>query len=632
MAEAAGKADRLQLLGEIGRVVSSTLDLHTLYRTIYQQISRVMDATQFYIGLHHPETKSIFLPLVYEAGIVFCDLDVPFGNNLTSHVIEHGVPLLFNTDAEYMEFVRRNGLPEMTLGQAGSEAKLWVPLATPSRIIGALSVQSAHPNAYAADDLNTLSVIAAQAAIAVENARLFEEQQAQVTELRALERALRASEERLRYLALHDTLTDLPNRTLLNDRLEEAIAAAQVGGSVALFLMDLDRFKDINDTFGHHHGDVLLREVANRLRQALRDTDTIGRLGGDEFAAVLPEVDRVEAGEVAERLTDVLASSIHVAGQTFEIGASIGIAFYPEHGEDAQTLLQHADVAMYEAKRDRACRYMVYAPGQGAQPESLILIRDLRHAIEHKQLVLHYQPAIHVGTGDIACVEALVRWNHPERGLLAPDTFISLAEETGLIHPLTTWVLEEALKECGTWHERGFEAPVAVNLAASSLQDRSLIATVRRALRRCGGEPSWLVLEITESAVMAHPETAIDVLSNLHDLGVRVAIDDFGTGYSSLSYLRILPVDTVKIDRSFVRYLGTVDADRRIVRGTINLGHDLGLQVVAEGVEDAHSYDLLGSMGCDVAQGYYLSHPVPAADLASFMATLGDMRQESRPA
>ena len=418
-------------------------------------------------------------------------------------------------------------------------------------------------------------------------------------------------EEALRHQATHDALTGLPNRVLLDERLGAALAA----GPLALLLLDLDRFKEVNDTFGHPRGDELLAEVAARLRGVTREADTVARLGGDEFAVLLLGGAEADARAAARAIRATLEAPIAVAGQPVQVGASIGVALAPAHGGDGATLLRRADVAMYAAKRAQS-GVAVYDPAQDQHSlERLALVAELRHALAHGGLVLHYQPKANLASGQICGVEALARWWRPERGFIPPDHFIPLAEATGLMAPLTEWALEAALRQHRAWADDGLTLDVAVNLSMWSLHDPALPGLVATLLRRHGAPPERLCLEITESAAMADAELTAEVLGRLAALGVRLAVDDFGTGYSSLAYLARLPVHELKIDRGFARALTTSATDRTIVASTIGLGHGLGLNVVTEGVEDAQTWELLKRMGCDVAQGYYLSRPLPADEL-----------------
>ncbi len=428
-------------------------------------------------------------------------------------------------------------------------------------------------------------------------------------------------EEQLQRQASHDALTALPNRLLLHDRMAQALAAAERGQHpLALLLLDLDRFKEVNDTFGHHYGDLLLQHAGARLRATLRQSDTVARLGGDEFAVLMLDGDRDGALRLAATIHDALDAPFVVDGQSLQVGASLGIALYPEHGGDAQALLRRADVAMYVAKREHR-GYALYEEAQDEHNASrLALAGALRHAIEHDALLLHYQPKVELGSGRVSGVEALVRWQHPERGLIPPDVFVPLAEQTGLIAPLTLWVLDAALRQCRAWRSRGVTIEVSVNLSMWDLRDASLVDAVSGMLAAYGVAPPLLCLELTESSIMADAERALDVLTRLSALGARISIDDFGTGYSSLAYLKRLPVDELKIDRSFVQHLATDENDTAIVCSTIGLGHSLGLRVVAEGVEDERAWNLLAGMGCDVAQGYYLSRPLPASELDAWLS------------
>lgn len=429
------------------------------------------------------------------------------------------------------------------------------------------------------------------------------------------------AEEALQHQALYDSLTDLPNRTLLLDRLRQAILSAERDrDGLALVVMDLDGFKEVNDTLGHHIGDVLLRLVGDRLRSVLRASDTVARLGGDEFAVIMPTAgDDTRAALGADKLQQALEAPFLVDGNSLPVGASMGIALFPEHGADAETLLRRADVAMYVAKRAQS-GYAVYAVEQDHHsPGRLALVGELRTGIEEQQLVLHYQPNVSYRTGRVTGVEALVRWDHPVHGVVPPDQFIALAEQTGLIEPLSVWVLGAALHQCRTWRESGVDLQVAVNLSMRNLHNPRLPSVIADLLATWGVPASRLRVEITESAVMANPARAMDNLMRLRSSGVRIAIDDFGTGYSSLGYLRRLPVDQIKIDKSFVMNLAADKNDFVIVRSTIDLGHNLGVQVIAEGVEDRTTWDQLAGLGCDGAQGYYLSRPLPAPDILRWL-------------
>ncbi|WP_337177556.1 EAL domain-containing protein [Paludisphaera sp.] len=420
---------------------------------------------------------------------------------------------------------------------------------------------------------------------------------------------LKEAEARLAHRANHDTLTGMPNRALLQATMEQRVAA---GSRFAFLLLDLDRFKEINDTFGHGHGDAVLRELRPRLGAAVRGPRLIARLGGDEFGILLEGAGLREAVEAARSILADLVSPIHVRGHDLEVGASVGVALFPDQGRDVASIIRMADVAMYAAKRSRS-GWAIYQPGQDrACARNLTMVGELRQAIESDQLRINYQPKVDLRSMIDAGVEALVRWQHPREGLLAPDEFIPVAEETGLVHPLSLWVLDRALRDRRAWAARGVDSSVSVNLAADSLQDPSLDAIIADLLARHDAPARRLTIEVTETGMMRNPTRARTLLTRLHDMGVRISIDDFGTGYSSLAYLKELPVDEVKVDRSFVKDAATSQRDACIVRSVIDLGHNLGLRVVAEGVEDEATLELLRSWGCDLAQGWLLGRPSTA--------------------
>lgn len=431
--------------------------------------------------------------------------------------------------------------------------------------------------------------------------------------------------EALRHQASHDALTDLPNRIELRNRLQEAILSAEhEGTSLALLLLDLDRFKEINDTFGHHYGDRLLQQIGPRLRSVLRTSDAVARLGGDEFAVLLPGAEIGAATALAQQLFNVMNEPFALEEHRLQVGASIGIVASPVHGNDAETLLRRADVAMYVAKSTHQ-GLAVYDSGQDHHSaERLALVGELRHAIDEDQLVLQYQPKVDLN-GRLVGVEALVRWQHPNRGMVPPDTFIGLAEHTGLIKSLTRWVLDAALRQCRYWLDVGQRIPVAVNVSTQDLQDETFPDVVARLLAMRQVPADCLRVEITEGAIMSEPARAMEVLTALRELGVGLSVDDFGTGYSSLAYLKRLPVDELKIDRSFIRDLATDDDDAAIVRSTIGLGHELGLRVIAEGVEDETTWRLLERFGCDLVQGYLVSRPLLARDLEQWLSQSTDL-------
>jgi diguanylate cyclase len=427
-------------------------------------------------------------------------------------------------------------------------------------------------------------------------------------------RQRKQAEETIKYLAYYDALTHLPNRTLLQQRLSEALASCRNGSSVALLVMDLTNFREINDALGHSFGDLLFQDVATSIQGVLPAADTVARLGGDEFGILLPGADGAAAIGIAELILGRLQKPFCAQGHSIVLSASIGIALAPQHGADAETLLRRADVARYQAKNNDT-DWAVYAPENDESSSGrLALTSELREAIERGSLLLHYQPQVGIASGKVTGVEALARWQHAEFGLVPPQHFIPLAEQTGLIAPLTRWAIAAAADQARVWANSGAAASVAVNLSMRNLRDPDLVDFVAGVMASSQIPPGQLKLEVTESAFMANPARAIDVLSQLRSIGVRIAVDDFGTGYSSLSYLKRLPVNEIKIDKSFVTTLATDPNDVAIVRSTIELGHNLGLDVVAEGVEDRETWDLLADLNCDAIQGYVVSRPLPAGE------------------
>lgn len=427
----------------------------------------------------------------------------------------------------------------------------------------------------------------------------------------------------LRHQALHDALTDLPNRVMLQARLEESIPARRDTDRTALLLLDLNHFKDVNDTFGHAAGDRLLKQVATRLTNCLRQNegDLVARLGGDEFAILLTNADETAARVVAARIAASLDQPFLVHEQELLLGVSIGIALYPDHGDDGETMLRYADIAMYVAKRGDQSIVLYAREHDLHSPDRLVLLNDLRRAIEDDELVVYYQPKVLLATRQVVGVEALVRWPHPTHGHVPPDTFIPLAESIGLIKQLTWQVLEKALRQHCHWRASGLTLDIAVNLSPSSLRDPRFVETIIALLLLYNVQPARLRLELTENAIMSDHVHAAAVLRRLMAHGVHISIDDFGSGYSSLLYLKQLPVDELKIDKLFVQQMSTTESDTTIVATTIDLAHKLGLHVVAEGVEDGATMNLLSGMGCDVVQGYYIAPPLSIEVLDAWLST-----------
>ena len=522
---------------------------------------------------------------------------------------------LAEVDAYLVEQVITNGshllMPRSTreefarewLAAKGLQDAVVVPLGGGAGVVGILVVADrlGDNRSFNQDDVLMLETVGNHAAVALRNGELV---------------------GRMRHDALHDALTGLPNRTFLQRAIGTALDDVEAGRSpgVAVMLLDLDEFKAVNDTLGHEHGDQLLIEVGARLAAAVGKAGSVVRLGGDEFAAVLPATrDERRVLQIGRRMLRALEEPISLDGLEVEIGASVGIALAPEHADDSATLLKCADLAMYDAKTSRSGVRMYESELDASNPLRLTLVSELRTALQNGAIQVHVQPQAQLVSGEVVGVEALVRWEHPELGWISPDEFIPVAERSGLIGPLTSHVLDASLAACAQWARAGHEVGIAVNLSARSLHDADLVAEVERLLRRHGVPAKQLTLEVTEGSVMADPTRAVAVLHALRDLGVRLSVDDFGTGYSSLAYLQRLPVQEVKIDRSFVIGLGQARENTAIVRAIVDLGRALGLDVVAEGVEDADTWQLLAAMNCDLVQGWHLSRPMPIDALPAWL-------------
>ncbi|MBO1923469.1 bifunctional diguanylate cyclase/phosphodiesterase [Thiomicrorhabdus sp. 6S3-12] len=417
----------------------------------------------------------------------------------------------------------------------------------------------------------------------------------------------------LEHQAMHDHLTGLPNRFLLNQRIEyQLLSAERQQGSFVLFVMDLDFFKEINDTLGHASGDKLLIEASERIHKLIRKSDTLARLGGDEFSILLPDMHKKQAGGLAEQIIEQIGQPFELNGEKVNVSISIGIVSYPDDGMNAETLLQYADMAMYAAKRKRI-GYSQYDSSENIySKERLSLVGDLIDALDNDQFELHYQPQVAAESGRICGAEALLRWQHKEHGYVPPDKIIEMAERLGIIHKLSLYVLRKAIAECRHWHRQGSEVSVSVNLSVRDLANEQLCTQIREYLNEFGLDYRYLTVEITESVMMENLALSLGQLKKLNKLGINISIDDFGTGFSSLAYLKRLPVNELKIDKSFIMEIDEDENDQQIVSSTINLGHSLGLKVVAEGVETQRVLDMIKDFGCDQIQGYFISKPLPA--------------------
>ena len=440
----------------------------------------------------------------------------------------------------------------------------------------------------------------------------------QTQELRAHTTSL---EKKAAHEATHDPLTGLPNRVLFKDRLQQAISSAtRESANFAVFIFDIDRFKEVNDTLGHYNGDRLIKQIALRLSNVIRESDTLARIGGDDFGFLLLNINRPEDVEnLVRKIKQSLSPPFVLDNLTLDVQTSIGAVFFPEHGKDADTLIQRADVAMYVAKHNKTGFAIYSAELDKHSPHRLTLTGELREAIQQDELILYYQPKISGASNEFTAVEALVRWQHRKHGLMLPDDFIPLAERTGLIQDLTIWVLKEALRQCALWHKAHLDIDISVNLSALCLLDPEFPEILTGLLASHDFPAKSLTMEITETSIMVDPERAMEILNRIHDMGVSISVDDFGSGYSSLAYLKKLPVSEIKIDKLFVIDMLEDENDATIVNATIQLGHNLGLTVVAEGVESKQTLEKLKEMGCDLLQGYFICRPAPAEDLMDWV-------------
>jgi diguanylate cyclase (GGDEF)-like protein len=480
------------------------------------------------------------------------------------------------------------------------------PLCIEGRPIGALGIYAPEVDAFDADELEVLDESAADLAFGIAGLRTrVDGERAQAT---------------IKHMAHYDRLTGLPNHASFQEQLRQALPDADARGqSVAVAMIGLNRMREINDALGFHQGDLLLKDIGARMRAAVEAPILVARMRGDEFALLIADNDDVHVANITRRLLKSLSAPFTVGELELDVTAVAGIAMFPQHGADTMHLLRCADVALQQAKKTSK-DYLFYATEQDANSaRRLSLAGELRRAIENGELALHYQPKIDVASGGVSGVEALVRWMHPTRGMIRPDEFIALAEQTSLIKPLTDWVMADALRQSVLWRRAGLALPIAVNLSARNLHDAELIYKIDQLFAAVRADVNWLEIEITEGAVMEDPDGALKILARLGEMGIKLFIDDFGTGYSSLGYLKKLPVDAVKIDKSFVMDMLTSSDSAAIVRSTIDLAHDLELKVVAEGVENQQALERLAQLGCDVAQGYHFSKPVPAAQFAEWV-------------
>ena len=491
------------------------------------------------------------------------------------------------------------------LAKRGFASGVALPLRVDNETIGVLNIRAAEPDAFEGEELELLQDTADDLAFGIQALRMKARRE--------------VAEQTIQRMAFHDATTGLPNRARLHERLEDAIASGRAQRRpFALLMVNAGRFTEINETLGSDEGDKLLREMARRLDVVAKPAGTIARIGEDQFAVLLPDCDAEHASRIAGQLVRALYEPIELSGLMLDPHAVIGIALFPGHGSEANVLIRRAHAALNLARR-RDTGYAVYSGGLDKDDaRRLALMADLRRAIDNNELLLYCQPKVDMRERRLCGAEALVRWRHRDQGMINPGEFIKLAEHTGLITPLTFWILDAAVSQTYAWREQGLNVPLAVNLSAHDLRDPQLIERIHGAFATWGAQPDWIQFELTESALMDDPAGSLKTLAQLKDLGAELFIDDFGTGYSSLSYLQKLPIDAIKVDQSFVGDMIRNHDSAVIVRSTVDLAHSLELEVVAEGVENHELWDHMVALGCDVAQGYYIGAPVPAEELAAW--------------
>ncbi len=600
----------IEQLQAASEAVASHLDLDAMLKIILDTVTRLMDADTVSVMLLEPDGRS--LRLVQGRGIpdqCIGNAVVRIGEGVAGRIAETGQPLLIQGPVRQGEFKNHTPMERLITSALSVPIKtraheIGVPLKTEGRVIGVLNASVVSDRRkFDQQDLQILTLFASNISTALEHAKLFSDRV--------------QAEETIRHQAYHDLLTDLPNRALFNDRLTLALAhAGRSGQRAAVMFLDLDHFKLVNDMMGHAVGDRLLKATAERITGCLRKSDTVARLGGDEFMLLLPELHKGEdAATIAKKILEALKPPFNFDGHEFYITSSIGISLCPDDGEDAQTLIKSADIAMYRVKEYGRNNYQFFGPAmRAAASERLVLESGLRRALERQELVVHYQPLVNLQTGKIIGAEALVRWRHPELGLISPARFIPLAEETGLILPIGEWVLRTACAQNKAWQAASGVRSLRMTANLSNLQfkQKNLTGTIARIVTETGLNPRDLELELTESGMMQNVETTVAMLRELKAMGVRISIDDFGTGYSSLNNLKRFPVDTLKIDPSFVRNVTNDPGNAAIATAIVAMAHGLRLEVIAEGVETVEELEFLRSLQCDGMQGFLFSRPVEA--------------------
>jgi len=616
------KEAEIAMLKEITEVIASEYSLQKVFQLVASRAHDLIQAQTLVIPvLSADQSTYTYRAAIGASADELLDATLPIDIGICGWVLRH-------RKAWWRGILDQLNSNERNQWEQRAATIILVPLTGRHQFLGGIAgIDKAGGGEFDERDLELLTMFASQVSIVIENAMFFEELDAAKQRAEAYREKLQESNQRLsrsnedlQHLAVHDPLTGLPNRTLILDRIQQGILNAKRNqNTMALIMIDLDHFKEVNDTLGHPVGDGLLIGVGESFQTVLRKPDTLGRLGGDEFAVVLPQADRDAALIVAGKLQAALQNPVQVEDSSFSIGASMGIALYPDHGADPSALLKCADVAMYVAKRN-SDENAVYDPvHDDYNPNRLELLRDLRMAIQQQEIGIAFQPKLDLNSGVITGVEVLARWSHPERGIIPPYDFIPVLEQTGLIKPFTLQIIEKSVRYCKVYQDHGYKLGVAVNLSVHNLRDENLPRQIAEILDRFHLGEQCLTLEITESAIMCDPECSLDILTKLDKMGVGLSVDDFGTGYSSLSYLKRLPVQQLKIDRSFVSDMIDDKDDAMIVRSTIDLAHNLGLNTVAEGVETQATLKTLKTMGCDLGQGYLISRPLSHDDFLSYL-------------
>lgn len=619
--EIQNREDEIDLLRETFEEIGSELDLDKVFQTIAIQAQKLIQA------------ETILIPILDDN----CDMYTYKGGvgKNTAEIVGESLPIDFGVCG----WVWRNKKPwwkgtlknlskeEQVLWEKEAESLMLVPLQGRKKFLGGIAGIDKTGNAeFTQRDLDMLSLFASIVAIAIENAMSVNkiEEAKKLTEdyhirLERLNKQLMESSKELEYLSLYDTVTGLPNRSLFRDRLTQHISTANAhNANIGLLLIDLNNFKHINETLGHDKGDQLLKQVSDRFLENIDHGETLSRLGGDEFILIAPNSDQATAVERAKSLLAILETPFNIDDTEIAINASIGASIYPEHGKDISNLLRHADQAMYGAKNNMNGVHVYDPDSDDTSVGQLTMSADLRKALEEDQFELHYQPKLTIKNNKLIGAEALGRWTHPVRGFVPPNIFIGALEQTGLIHQYTIWVVEAALKQINEWKDNGHSIKVSVNISTQNLMNPDFLTAVEN-LTEQYGSANKLVFEITENLFLSEYDRLSEILIRIRKLGISLSIDDFGTGYSSLSRLKKLPVTELKIDRSFVMDMASDLDDEAIVKSTIDLGHNLGLIVVAEGVETDEVYERLGQLGCDTAQGFLISKPLPACEFDKYL-------------